>query len=116
MKYIKTVPELKLTDLQGRIVVDERQNQLSMNLKLFLTNLLSNEKFAEEKQGSNKLFFIMEIKEQIDKQDFSAEYIEFENEQYKAIKAITESQDYDSRMAHCFVPFVRTVLNATDEK
>jgi len=118
MKYIKTVPEIELADLQGRKFVDENKNQLKMDLKSFLVNLLSDSKFAEDKLGSSKLFFIVEIKNQIDKQDFNKEYIELENEQYKAIKQITEnpSTEYDSRLAYSLLPFIKTILEASDEK
>jgi len=115
MKYIKVLPEVELTNLHGQKFVDESGIQLKMNSKLFLTNLLADAKFAEDKTGSAKLLFIVEIKNQIDKQDFGQKYVSFENEQYKYLKSATEAGEYDARMALCIAPFIEAVINATDE-
>jgi len=115
MKYIKNLPEVDLVSLHGQKFTDEQGNQLKMNSKLFLINLLADEKFASDKQGSAKLLFIVEIKKQIDRQDFNKDYIIFENEQYKAIKESTETGTYDSRMAVSLAPFIQAVLSASDE-
>ena len=115
MKYIKVLPEVELTNLYGQKFIDESGVQVKMNSKSFLINLLSDEKFAEDKKGAAKLLFVVEVKNQIDNQDFSQKYIKFENEQYKAVKTSVENGTYDARMAMCIAPFIESVLNATDE-
>jgi hypothetical protein len=116
MKYIKSVSDQLLVNLQGVAIQDESKKTIELSFKSFLSNLLGDSKFAEDKQGATKILFIVEVKTAIDKMDFSKNYIELENEHYKAIKGALDSSEFNTNIALTIYPFIQAVLNAVDDK
>ena len=104
MRYIKLLPDIKLTHINGEPLTPE----MSCSHKEFLMSRLADNEFADKVEN---IGIALDIRAKI---RTSTEVLELENTEWeKMVKsASSPTGGYNPQLAHNFFEFIQSVLNA----
>lgn len=114
MKYIKKLNPVTLTNLQNTPFEDENGAPITMTIQSFILQRLIDSKFGTGMEG---LLSATQIKTAVEE---SGDYIELETKDWELLSNVvrqpSSDQQYNPNIAHCLVPIIQAILNATDKK
>lgn len=116
MKYMKVLPNIKLTNLFGEEFKDENGKSVHLSFKDFVLQRLADPKFSK---NMDSILSAVQIKNAIEniKED---EVLGLETSDWKnladAVKEPSPQTPYNSLMSHALLPFMQEIVNAKDTK
>ena len=118
MKYVKNIKPIRLTNLFDVPYTDENGEEIMLDMHSFLLQRLVDSRFGSSVEN---LIISSQLKKAIDKsKNEGSEYIELETNDWntlvEVVKVPSQGNQYNTHIAHCLVPFIQAVLNASDEK
>ena len=113
MKYMKMVDNVKLIDVFDKKIVDEGGKSLEISFKEFILGRLSDPQFSK---GMDMVMSAFQIKQAVNRGNGS---LELETSDWKhlveAVKNPSPQTAYHPMYAVNLVPFMKEIINATDE-
>lgn len=121
MKYI-TVPEtVEVLSLSGDPIMGADGNPHTVSLQQFIIGRFVDKKFLGAKKGFDAALFVLEAKKEIDDQYDDGEppkILKLETETHKQLVESIKNPEgghFDTRWAHCLVPLMQCIIDATDK-
>jgi hypothetical protein len=114
MRYIKILPDIGFTDVQGEPIKDDKGAQAFCPMFRFVVGRTTDPAFSENGQ-----FAMADIVagEEI-RAAFRAgkDFVELSDDLWQRLKRATELGSYDVRVAGCLMPFANAIVSATTVK
>lgn len=110
MKYIEIPREdIVLVAITGEKVVDPQQNPMKTNFEQFVRGRLTDPIFAA---GMETINSVVRITQALDKKKNGILALETQDWDLLVQATKTPTNPYDSRIGHCFLPFMKAITEA----
>lgn len=118
MKYIEIPAPVEVTNLEGTVIKNEKDEPVTVTFEQFLLGRLTDPKFAS---NMAQVLIAVEIKTKLSEaKKVGGLVLELENEHYKTLKEVVENPSkevgYTPGLAHNLVAFMKAVVDAKDQK
>lgn len=113
MKYMKVLDSVELTDVFDKAVVDEKGEPVKLTFEQFVLGRLSDPQFSK---NMDMVMSAFQIKQALDKCNGTLELETSDwNNLVEAVKNPSPQTAYHPLYAVNLVPFMKEIINATDE-
>lgn len=112
MRYIQMQPDVMLHNIEGNALQDEKGDHVTISLKRFILGRLTDPSFAADMAS---VLSALQIREAVERAD---NVIEIETEDWKRLAAATKTPQggYNAAFAHCLVPFMKAITEASEKR